>query len=133
MSFWHRLLCALGFRSPAPRMFHLDEDLSRSLQTLAEREQRTEEQVAFDLLSDALAQQNFAQERLLRWQSLTPREQQVTALVCQNYTTGQIARYLVISPSTVKSHVGRILIKFEVHSRGELRMLLEDWDFTDLR
>jgi DNA-binding NarL/FixJ family response regulator len=132
MSFWRRLLRTLGFRSPVPRIFHLDDDLSRSLQALAEREQRTQEQVAADMISDAIIQHDFAQEKLLRWRSLTPREQQITALICQKYTTGQIAKYLVVSPSTVKSHVSRILVKFEVHSRGELRMLLEEWDFSDL-
>ncbi len=132
MSFWQRLLCALGFRSASPRMFDLDEELSSSLLALAEREQRPEEQVTAELISGGMALHNLAQETLFHWQSLTPREQQIAALICQNYTTGQMAKYLVVASPTVKSHVRNILLKFEVHSRGELRMLLEDWDFGDL-
>lgn len=131
MYFWNRLLRALGFRVPLKRTYRLDEDLVQSLQTLAERERLSEEQVAANLISEAMVRRQAEQSILRRWRSLTPREQQVTALVCQNYTTGEIANYLVISHATVKSHVRNILIKFELEDRAELRLLLSDFDFGE--
>ena len=62
--------------------------------------------------------------------SLTPREQDVAALACLGYTNRQIAARLGISPDTVKTHVRNLLHKFELHSKDELRSLLQDWDFS---
>ena len=45
------------------------------------------------------------------FQTLSPRERQVTALICQGYTNRQIACRLTISPETVKSHASSILHK----------------------
>ena len=65
-----------------------------------------------------------------RWRSLTPREQQVAALVCLNLTGRQVAAKLFISPETVKTHVRSILRKFDLGSRQELRQVLAGWDFS---
>jgi DNA-binding CsgD family transcriptional regulator len=132
MSFWLRLLRTLGFQVPAERTYYLDEELVKSLQILAEQEQRTEAEVAANLITDAFSRRLAYQDLLQRWQSLSPRQQQVAMMVCRNYTTGEMAGQLVVSPHTVKTHVSKILIKFDVHSRGELRLLLADFDFGDL-
>ena len=65
-----------------------------------------------------------------RWQQLTPREQQVAALVCLNYTNHQIAARLSISPDTVKLHVHNLLAKFDLHRKADLRVALSDLDFS---
>lgn len=111
-------------------MFHFDETLTHSLQVLAGRERCSEEELAEELLYYALAQRDAAEENLERWHDLTPREQQVAALTCINYTNRQIAVRLVISPETVKTHVRNILAKFNLHSKAELRHILSDWDFS---
>lgn len=67
--------------------------------------------------------------RLACWRSLTPREQQIAAMICQHLSNRQIAQRLVVSPNTVKGHVHRVLSKFGVHSKAELRQALADWDF----
>jgi DNA-binding CsgD family transcriptional regulator len=131
MSFWLRLLRALGFQAPNERTYYLDEELAKSLQILAEQEQRTEGEVAANLITDAFSRRLAFQDLLQRWQSLSPREQQVAMMICRNYTTGEMADELVVSPYTVKAHVRKILIKFDVHSRGELRLLLADFDFWE--
>ncbi len=50
---------------------------------------------------------------------LTPREHQVLRLMARGLSNGQIAQDLVVSPSTVKFHVSRILLKLAASSRTE--------------
>ena len=51
--------------------------------------------------------------------TLTEREQAVLALMVEGLNNNQIAAKLVVSPSTVKSHVSAILAKLGVASRTE--------------
>ncbi len=128
MSFFRRLLRGL---KPKTGAFEVDADLIESLQELAEHEQRPEQELAAELLSSALAQRQAEQEMRRRWDSLTPREQQVAALSCQGFTYRQIAARLHISPETVKTHISNALHKFGVGTSLELRQLLAHWDFSD--
>jgi DNA-binding NarL/FixJ family response regulator len=50
---------------------------------------------------------------------LTRREREVLVLLAEGYTQTTIAERLVISPSTVGTHVQRILGKLGAHSRGQ--------------
>ena len=110
--------------------FSLDVNTLRSLQLIAEREQRTPEEIANQLLEDALRSHQAQEENWQRWQTLTPREQEIAALICMNYTSRQVAARLYISPETVKTHVEHILSKFGVSDRNLLRMMLSGWDFS---
>ena len=102
----------------------------RSLQDLAEVERRSETELASELLALALAQRNVAEANLLRWRGLSEREKQVAALICLGYTNREIAARLVIATETVKSHVSKVLIKFGLRNRTDLRQVLADWDFS---
>lgn len=51
--------------------------------------------------------------------NLTEREREVLALLVAGLNNSEIAEKLVVSPSTVKSHVSNILAKFGVTSRTE--------------
>ncbi len=118
------------FRRKPATNFTLDVHTLRSLQFIAEQEQRSPEEIASRILDDAL-QNHLAQgENWQRWESLTPREQEIAALICLNYTTRQIASKLLISPATVKTHVEHLLFKFDVPDRAHLRLLLTEWDFS---
>jgi len=128
-AFVDRLLNKLGLRRVERRKFTLDASLVQYVQALAEGEQRQPEELAADLLNSGLAQRDMAQESWQRWLTLSRREQEVAALICLDYTSRQIAARLTISPDTVKTHSRNLLRKFDLHSRGELRMLLVDWDF----
>ncbi|MCW2529405.1 MAG: putative LuxR family transcriptional regulator, partial [Pseudonocardiales bacterium] len=54
------------------------------------------------------------------WQSLTPTETTVAALVRQGMTNPQIAGQLFLSPRTVQTHVSHILQKTQLRSRIEI-------------
>lgn len=126
-----RLLTDLRLSSPSLRTYALDLELEHALELLSERERRPKEDIAADLISIGLAHRQVTDAYMQCWQSLTPREQQVAALVCLDYTNPRIAAVLVISPETVKSHVHHILAKFGLRSKAELRQALEEWDFSD--
>ncbi len=88
-------------------------------------------EVAQDLLTTALADRQVAEAYLVHWQALTPRQQQVAALTCLNFTNRQIAARLGISPQTVKAHMRNLLHRLALHSKAELRNVLSDWDFSE--
>jgi len=52
-------------------------------------------------------------------QDLTERERDVLALMIEGLNNTQIAERLVVSPSTIKTHVSHILRKLDVASRTE--------------
>jgi len=130
MSLWQKLRKVLGMQG-SKRAFELDQPLVEALRHLAEREHRPQDEVAVDLLSAALAQRQAAEVNLRVWQSLSSRQQQVTALICLNYTNRQIAARLEITTETVKSHVRNVLRKFNMHTKTELRPALAEWDFSE--
>ena len=112
------------------QVIHLDQPTLTELQNLAEQENRPKEAVAADLLAFALVQRGAAETKLRRWQELSPREREVTALLCLYYTNSQIARRLSISTPTVKTHVRNILRKFGLTRRSDLRLVLAEWEFS---
>jgi two-component system response regulator NreC len=130
MTIWQRILRVLGYAPPSRLAFHADEELLQSLQTIAESEQRRTGEIASELLSSALAQRQVDDGLVARWRFLSPREQQVAALTCLNFTNRQIAARLMITPETAKTHVRNVLRKFDLHSKAELRRALADWDFS---
>jgi predicted ATPase/DNA-binding SARP family transcriptional activator/DNA-binding CsgD family transcriptional regulator len=78
-------------------------------------------------LSDAESATHLLQETHrpvagARSPSLTPREREVAALVAQGLTNRQIASRLVVSESTVETHLSRIFKKLSLHSRTQLTL-----------
>ena len=132
MPLFHRLLTRLGFfQESAPNRYQQAESFHSLITELAQQEQRPEEEIHAGLLAAALAQQQSTRDLWDRWHALSPREQGVTALICLGYTNNEIAARLGISRTTIKTHVRNILIKYQLHSKTELRIALEDWNFRD--
>ncbi len=116
--------------TPENRPFS-NQDLIANIEELAERENCSPEEIATRLLSEALQARSARDEILLCWQTLSFREQEITALTCLNLTNRQIAARLNISPETVKTHLRNILYKFGITTKQELRRLLSEWDFSN--
>lgn len=131
MSIWQRLMYWIGLReSPGPRYYQISESLHTSLTTLASRENRTEQELAKDIFAAGLNQYHETFELWDIWDSLTPREKEVTALVCLGFTNRQAAVHMGISPETVKYHLHNVLRKYGMKGRSQLRQLLREWDFS---
>ena len=128
---WRELLYRLGFKRRTQCLLQLDEELIQALRAVAQEEQRTEDEVVARLLSSSLAYRQQAAVNLRNWDILSDREKQVAALVCLRYTNRQIAGMLHLSPETIKSHVQSVLRKFGLRRKEDLRLLLNQWDFSD--
>ena len=75
----------------------------------------------------AMAEEYLIQQQ--QWQSLTEREKDVTRLVCQGLTDDEIAQALDVTYHTVRSHLRKLLPKFNVSSKFELRYYLRHWQY----
>lgn len=132
MSVFHQILLRLGLRSEsAPHRYQQGVTFRSLIAELAQQEQRPEEEIHAGLLAAALAHHQSTRDLWGRWHSLSQREQQVTAFVCLGYTNNEIAAKLGISHTTIKTHVRNILVKYQLHGKGELRIALQDWDFRE--
>jgi DNA-binding NarL/FixJ family response regulator len=124
------------------RYLRLDDDLTRALQDLVvdSRVSRwrsieagdsiSARKIAMDVIRFGMEYQWASEENARAWDDLTPREQDVAALVCLGYTNQQIAQKLVIAPNTVKTHIRHVLRKFQLHGKLELKGVLRGSDFS---
>ena len=63
----------------------------------------------------------------LRFSSLTDREREVLVAIGKGWTNGEIADRFVLSESTVKTHVGRVLAK--IGARDRIQAVIFAYDF----
>ena len=132
MSILRRLLEKIGKRpTSGSRTYEIEESLQVTLNTIAKHEGRPETELLPDILAAGLTQYITKDKLWNRWQSLSAREQDVAALACLGYTNREIGGRLNISPETVKVRLQKALMKFGITTRSQLRMLLEDWDFSE--
>jgi DNA-binding CsgD family transcriptional regulator len=131
MSIWARLLSVIGLRPISThRKYQVSESMQVTLTTLAQHDGRPENELIQDLLAAGLTHYYSSDVLLNQWETLSPRERDVAALVCLGYTNKEIGRKLNISPQTVKTHLRNVLIKFNFRTRFELKLSLQGWDFS---
>ena len=131
MSILKRFLTWIGLRpKPGPRYYEISESLQVTLKTLADHEGRPEHEIIPDILAAGLTQYRSLDELWPKWESLTPREQDIAAFTCLGFTNRQISARLSLSPETIKTHVRNVLAKFGVNSKADLRHMLAGWDFS---
>ena len=129
---WEGLLARLGLKRTRRRQtYALDEALDIALVEQATKEQRPAEEYHADLVAFALAQRQAIEDLNHRWEALTAREQDVTALTCLGYTNRQIAGKLRVSENTVNTHVKNAMKKFNMHGKLEMMTALRGWDFSE--
>ena len=112
-----RLLMAMGLKRPKHH-YHVDINLAESLETLALEQARDPDEIAADILAEGIARREQTEQHFEHWKILSPREREVTALVCRGYTNKEIGEELSISINTAKTHVTRIYRKLGVSSRA---------------
>jgi len=76
--------------------------------------------LAIDRSRSARAHESELHELRDRYESLTPREREIMALVVSGLLNKQIAFKLGISEITVKAHRGRVMRKMQVDSLADL-------------
>ncbi|MGB7874261.1 MAG: LuxR C-terminal-related transcriptional regulator [Anaerolineales bacterium] len=113
------------------RTFRADQELLSAIQEAAQEQGRTEEEVWIEFVRAGHDQYVQTSELEERWDTLTEREQEVTALACLGYRNYEIAETLSISHETVKTHMQNLFTKFDIRSRKELRLALKDWRFEE--
>ncbi len=122
-----------GLMAEDETLLEVGDRFQDSLHSLAENQQRTEEELVSDLIYKALSHRTVeietGKDLLHRWETLTPREEQVAVLVCRGFTNQQIAVRLGLSRSTIKVYVRQSLGKLGFHSKHELRTTLNKWNF----
>lgn len=98
------------------------EELVLAIETAARGEVYLYPSMAKLLVQDYLAQQAHRPKESPseNGEPLTPREQEILALLAEGATNEQIAERLVISPKTVARHRENIMEKLNLHSRAEL-------------
>ena len=62
--------------------------------------------------------------------SLTEREREVVALVAAGLSNDEIARQLVVSPLTAKTHVSRAMTKLHARDRAQLVVFAYEYGLT---
>jgi len=66
------------------------------------------------------------------WESLTSRQREVVALICQGYSNRDAATRLDTTLRTIQTHMKAAQEKFGVDSSEAVQALLANWDFGDL-
>jgi DNA-binding NarL/FixJ family response regulator len=118
-----------GRKLNTTRTYSLDETLDDTVLNLAVQVNRSVNEVKSDVLIFGLDlyQKNVATRRL--WDSLAPREQDVSAFTCLGYSNRQIAYKMGIAESTVKSYLQSVLQKLGIRSKSELRLIFAHFNF----
>ena len=118
-------------RGSGLRHYELTERLQTALVERADRDQRPAEELQEELLAAGLEHLKAADRLKQQWDSLSPREKEVTALTCLGYTNEQMAARMGISLWTVKGYIVQALDKYKLNSKAKLRNLLYEWDFSE--
>jgi len=98
-------------------------EILRGIKVVAEGDALLAPSVTRRLIADFASRpttSNVSPEQL-DW--LTEREREVMALVAAGLSNDEIARRLVISPATAKTHVSRAMRKVDAHDRAQLVVL----------
>jgi DNA-binding NarL/FixJ family response regulator len=130
MSLWRRLQSWWkGRKLNTTRTYSLDETLDDSVLNLAAQVNRSVTEVKLDVLTFGLDQYKKDVTARRLWDSLAPRERDVTAFTCLGYSNRQIAYKMGIAESTVKSYLQSVLQKLSVRSKSELRLIFAHFNF----
>jgi len=96
------------------------DDLRSAVRTVARGDALLAPSVTKRLIADIAARRrDRVHARPEAYADLTPREADVLRLVARGLSNAEIAEELVVSEQTVKTHVGRILMKLDLRDRTQ--------------
>jgi len=114
--------------------FPLDQEVAkRLLLRLSQEKQESQEEWVSSATEAPTTQGRETPPTAAANRELSPREAEVLGLVAHGYTNEQIARELLLSTSTVKNHVGRILSKLGASDRTEAAIMAIEMGLISLR
>jgi ATP/maltotriose-dependent transcriptional regulator MalT len=113
-----------------PRVYSKDEQLVLEVREMAVTQRRGEQEVYDELIESGMNVLRDKDKYADVWNSLSHREQQVTALTCLGYRSHEIAGMLGISYETIRTHSKHVYAKFDLN-RKELRLTLKRWNFEE--
>ncbi len=99
------------------------DELVRAVRVAAAGDALLSPSVTRRLIADYASRPRYRRLSSAGLDVLTEREREVMALVARGLSNEEIARRLVVSPLTAKTHVSRILAKLGARDRGQLVML----------
>lgn len=110
--------------------YAMDAHFATTLTEIAHDQKRDRKELYDSVLRAGIEEILRRDRYTAAWETLSPREQEVAALICLGYSSYQIADILTISYDTVRSHSKHIYVKFNL-KRKELRHALRDWHFAE--
>jgi DNA-binding NarL/FixJ family response regulator len=96
------------------------EELLRAIRTVAAGDALLAPSITRRLIAEFANRPDSAPAAPVELNQLTERELEILRLVAAGLSNAEIARRLVISPLTAKTHVGRVLAKLDCHDRAQL-------------
>jgi DNA-binding NarL/FixJ family response regulator len=94
-------------------------DLAAAVRHVASGEAWLDPPVARRLLSEFAARPDLTIPSPEQMQRLTPREREVLVLAAHGLSNTEIAERLVVGEATIKTHVGRVLMKLGLRDRAQ--------------
>ena len=105
--------------------FDIDEyvypdDVAQAIRVVHEGNALIQPSITRRLVETYAASRSKARFDGTRISDLTDREREILTMVGKGMSNDEIAAELVISPATVRTHVGRIMVKLDAHDRAQL-------------
>jgi DNA-binding NarL/FixJ family response regulator len=96
------------------------DDLRHAIRVVAAGEALLAPRVTRRLIAEFTARPAPSRDQAARLRLLTEREREIVVLVGGGLSNEEIATRLVISPTTVKTHVSRAMLKMQARDRAQL-------------
>jgi DNA-binding NarL/FixJ family response regulator len=96
------------------------DQLADAVRAVADGEAALAPSVVRRLMAELAAQPDVRRHTPEQLDELTAREREVVALVAAGLSNSEIAKHLVVSPATAKTHVSRALCKTHARDRAQL-------------
>ncbi len=96
------------------------DDLAQAIRVVHEGNALIQPSITRRLVETYAASRSKTRFDGTRISDLTDREREILTMVGKGMSNDEIAAELVISPATVRTHLGRIMVKLDAHDRAQL-------------